>query len=761
MNDSTDSPTAASGVAAAAGVAAPVAQAALDVKVSGMTCTSCSARVQRKLKKLPGVDAAVNFATETAHVVYDPATVSEEQLLQTVRDAGYGADPATTGGVDPAAGDDRAQVSSLVRRLVVAAVLGVPVMVLSMVPAAQFDYWQWLCLALTVPVYVYGGWPFHRAAVVNLRHGAFTMDTLISLGTTAALAWSLVALTIGHAGHPGMRMEMALTARPAHGGLGEIYLDSVAMIIVFLLVGRLLEERAKRRSASALEELLKVQATEVLLPDGRTIDAQLLLPGMEFLVTPGTTIATDGEVVAGASEVDEQMLSGESLPVHKTVGDEVTGGTVNTTGSLTVRATRVGRDTVLAQMGELVAQAQLGKAPVQRLVDSISQVFVPVILGIALLTLVGQWATGHDAAASFAAAVAVIVVACPCALGLATPTALLVGTGRGAQLGLLIKGAEVLESTRRADVVVLDKTGTVTTGTMSVEAHSDDASLLLAGAVERHSEHPLARAIVTAAQDLAGAAGAGADPAAAPGGVLADASDIVATPGEGISGTIDGARITVGRPHHDEALAAQHAHPEATTVEITREGNYLGWVAVADTIKDTSAEGVQQLVDLGLEPYLLTGDHQDAADAVARAVGISHVTAGVRPEDKVAVVKKLQDEGHVVAMVGDGMNDAAALAQADLGLAMASGTDVAMAASDITLMRNDLRAAATAIRLSRSTLRTIKGNLVWAFGYNVALVPIAALGFLNPMWAGLAMACSSVFVVTNSLRLRRFQPTTG
>lgn len=719
-------------------------QQAIDLKVTGMTCTSCSSRVQRKLSKLDGVDAAVNFATETAHVVYDPAKTTPEQLMQTVRDAGYEA--SLFDELTAPEGDDRAHIDQLRHRLIFAAVLGLPVMVLSMWPAIQFDYWQWVCLALTLPVYFYGGWPFHKATWVNLKHGAFTMDTLISLGTTAALAWSLVALIFGHAGHPGMRMDMSFTARAAHGGLGEIYLDSVAMIIVFLLVGRFLEERAKRRSASALEELLKVRVREVTLTDGRTIDAQLLLPGMEFVVRPGETVASDGEVVDGSSEIDESMLSGESLPVAKHVGDEVTGGTVNTTGTLTVRATRVGRDTVLAQMGELVKNAQMGKAPVQRLVDRISQVFVPTILVISVLTLAGQLLTGHDAASSFAAAVAVIVVACPCALGLATPTALLVGTGRGAQLGLLIKGPEVLESTRRADTVVVDKTGTVTTGMMSVAAYSDAETVRIAAAVEARSEHPLARAIVAAANSPEHDS---------------PVTDFTATPGEGVSGQVDGHLISVGRPRDTRALEAQAAHPAATTVEVRRDGTYLGWIAIADTIKDSSAHGIEQLTKLGLEPYLVTGDHEAAANTVAREVGITHVVAGVRPEDKVRVISDLQSEGHVVAMVGDGMNDAAALAQADLGLAMASGTDVAMAASDITLMRNDIRAAATAIELSRATLRTIKGNLVWAFGYNVVLVPVAAIGWLNPMWAGLAMALSSVFVVTNSLRLKAFRPRVG
>ncbi|APT85706.1 cation-transporting ATPase [Corynebacterium aquilae DSM 44791] len=729
---------------------------AIDLKVSGMTCTSCSSRVQRKLGKLDDVQAAVNFATNTAHVVYDPAKISVAQLIDTVEKAGYSAEEI---GEDPTGGEDEHADDGLKRRLAVAAVLGVPVMVLSMVPAAQFDYWQWVCLALALPVYFYSGWPFHKAAVVNLRHGAFTMDTLISLGTTAALAWSLVALLFGHAGQAGMRMDMSFTARASHGGLGEIYLDSVAMIIVFLLIGRLLEHRAKRRSSSALEELLKVRVQEVTLADGRTIDAKLLMPGQEFIVRPGANIATDGVVVSGESSVDESMLTGESVPVDKQPGDEVTGGTVNTTGSLVVRAEKVGRDTVLSQMGELVSQAQMGKAPVQRLVDRISQVFVPVILGIAAITLVAHLLVGADVASAFAAAVAVIVVACPCALGLATPTALLVGTGRGAQLGLLIKGPEVLESTRRVDVVVLDKTGTVTSGQMAVVASSSDTAVVAAAAVESASEHPIARAIVHA--------GANNDVALPP------VSGFEAVVGEGVRARLSAADaaalgcevntakgevlISVGRPVSPAAVAALDEYPGSTVVEVCADDAPLGWIAVADQVKPSSAAGVAELRALGLVPHLLTGDNAATAEAVAREVGIDEVVAGVRPEEKLAYIRQLQDAGHVVAMVGDGMNDAAALAEADLGLAMAGGTDVAMAASDITLMRGDVRAAATAIRLSRATLRTIKGNLVWAFGYNVLLVPVAAFGLLNPMWAGLAMACSSVFVVTNSLRLRRFR----
>ncbi len=630
--------------------------------------------------------------------------------------------------------------------------LSLPVVLLAMVPAWQFDYWQWLSLTLAAPVVVWGAWPFHRAAWVNLRHGTSTMDTLVSLGTLAALGWSVYALFLGTAGTPGMTHPFELTIERGDG-TGNIYLEAAAGVTTFILAGRYFEARSKRQAGAALRALLELGAKDVAVlraaPDGGQSEVRIptdqLVVGDTFVVRPGEKIATDGEVESGFSAVDAAMLTGESVPVEVGVGDAVAGATVNVGGRLVVRATRVGADTQLAQMARLVEDAQNGKAEVQRLADRISGFFVPIVIALAVATL-GFWiGNGAGTAAAFTAAVAVLIIACPCALGLATPTALMVGTGRGAQLGILIRGPEVLESTRRVDTIVLDKTGTVTTGVMTlvggVSAQGEDADevLRLAGAVEAASEHPIGRAVAAAALDQFG--------------TLPAVDGFRATPGHGVTGTVEGRELTVGRPTRDVDLEPGH-----TVVEVAWDGAVRGWLSVADEVKPTSAEAVRRFRELGLRPLLLTGDHADVARSVAAEVGIDDqdVIAGVLPADKVAVVKRLQAEGRVVAMVGDGVNDAAALAQADLGLAMGTGTDVAIEASDLTLVRGDLRVAADAIRLARSTLSTIKGNLFWAFAYNVAALPLAAAGLLNPMIAGAAMASSSLFVVGNSLRLRRW-----
>ncbi|MGY5885969.1 heavy metal translocating P-type ATPase [Modestobacter lacusdianchii] len=723
-----------------------------------MTCASCANRIERKLNKLDGVQASVNYATEAATVRYDPARVDTDQLLATVAAAGYSAalpappaadedDSAAAGAPDPEA--------ALRQRVLVSAALTLPVLLLSMVPALQFDNWQWLALTLASPVAVWGAWPFHRAAVVNARHGASTMDTLVSIGITAAYLWSLWALFLGDAGMPGMRMEFTLL--PQQGaGTHEIYLEVAAAVTVFLLAGRWAEARAKRRSGAALATLLELGAKDAaVLRDGREVRVPIgqLAVGDRFVVRPGEKVATDGVVVSGSSAVDLSMLTGESVPVEVAEGDRVTGATVNVGGRLVVEATRVGAETTLAQLGRLVTQAQSGKAQVQRLADRVSAVFVPVVLVIALGTLAAWLLTTGDVTAAFTAAVAVLVIACPCALGLATPTALLVGTGRGAQLGVLIKGPEVLESTRRVDTVVLDKTGTVTTGQMSVvEVAGHPDTLRLAAAVEAGSEHPIARAVVAAA-----------------GTPLPPVTGFASQAGIGVTGTVEGRDVVIGGTAELPAdLAGVVAAAEAagrTAVRVAWDGGVRGVVVVADTVKPTSAAAIVRLRALGLSPVLVTGDNLGAATAVARAVGLDpergEVVAGVLPAGKVDVVRDLQARGRVVAMVGDGVNDAPALAQADLGLAMGSGTDVAIEASDLTLVRADLDAAVDAVRLSRRTLAVIKGNLFWAFAYNVALVPLAAFGFLNPLLAGLAMAASSLLVVTNSLRLRRFRPAAG
>ena len=739
----------------------------VELPITGMTCASCANRIERRLNKIEGVEATVNFATEKATVDYDPQLTDPDALLGAVEAVGYRAalpvSASATAQRDEELDPAEAETASLRRRLIISAALSLPVLLMAMIPALQFENWQWLSMQLATPVVLWGAWPFHKAAWANLKHGTATMDTLISMGVLAAWLWSVYALFIGDAGMPGMTMPFELV--PERGsGMSDIYFEVAAVVTTLILLGRYFEARAKRSAGAALRALLELGAKDVAVLDDagreRRIPVEELETGQLFVVRPGEKIATDGVVVEGISAIDMSLLTGEPVPVEVSPGSEVAGATVNAGGRLVIRATRVGADTALAQIAKLVNDAQTGKAPVQRLADRVSGIFVPIVIALALATLLYWLAAGEGAAFAFTAAVAVLIIACPCALGLATPTALMVGTGRGAQLGLLIKGPQILESTRRVDTIVLDKTGTVTDGRMTLAGVTTapdierDLALRLVGALEDASEHPIAQAIAKAAR--------GEHP------VLPRVESFQNAEGLGVTGVVDGHALVVGRPAFlldwamplPDTLQAARRDAEAlgqTAIAAGWDGEARAIFIVADTIKPTSTEAIAALKHLGLRPVLLTGDNETTARAVAAEVGIDEVIAEVLPSGKVEVIKRLQAEGRTVAMVGDGVNDAPALAQADLGLAIGTGTDVAIEASDLTLVSGDLRASGDAIRLSRATLRTIKQNLGWAFGYNIAALPLAAMGLLNPVIAGAAMAFSSVSVVANALRLRRFQ----
>jgi Cu+-exporting ATPase len=734
----------------------------VDLDIGGMTCASCATRIERKLNRLDGVTATVNYATEKARV--HSTGVDTATLISAVEAAGYTAVlpvPITTEADATPPVDTEA--TQLRRRLLISAGLALPVALLSMIPALQFTNWQWLALTLASPVVVWGAWPFHRAAAVNARHGAATMDTLVSVGVIAAFTWSLYALFFGTAGVPGMHMTFQLVSN--RSGASEIYLEVASAVTVFILGGRYIEARAKRESGAALQALLRLGAKDAtLLREGveTRVAVATLAPGDSFVVRPGEKIATDGLVTDGASAVDRSMITGESVPVEVAVGDRVAGATVNVGGRLVVEVTRVGADTELARIGRLVEEAQSGKAQAQRLADRVSAIFVPVVFALSLITFVGWLLFGGTVEAAFTAAVATLIIACPCALGLATPTALLVGTGRGSQLGIIIRGPQVLEQTRTVDTIVLDKTGTITTGTMAVVSvlpfgSTSRADLLAAAAaVESGSEHPVARAVV---------AQAGSESISP-----VESTSFSAEAGQGVQALVGGKLTLAGRASwlsdswsialSPDACAAIRSGEDAaaTVIAVAWDGELRGIITVRDAVKPTSAEAITRYRALGLRPVLLTGDNAGSARTVAAEVGIDEVHAGVTPQGKLDLIHALQAEGRVVAMVGDGVNDSAALAAADLGIAMGGGTDAAIAASDITVVSGDLLVVADAVRLARRTLGTIKGNLFWAFAYNVAAIPIAMLGLLNPLLAGAAMAFSSVFVVTNSLRLRRFAP---